>query len=416
MKRILSAAISLLLLTAMALQLTGCAVKIQASDLMEGIEPRNVQTEGLSPSSAAKAADFAVRLLRTANETGRNTLISPLSVMAALAMTANGAGGETLAQMESVLGMTVGELNDFFFNYRKSLVSGEKYKLNLADSIWFTSDKRFTVNRDFLQTNADYYGADAYRAPFDGQTLKDINNWVKEKTDGTIPKILDNIPYDAVMYLINALAFEAEWESIYREDQVREGIFTREDGTKQTVDFMFCEEGRYLEDGKATGFVKAYAGGRYAFAALLPKEGVTLDDYIASLDGPSFLTMLSAPKSASVRTSLPKFETKYDTEMSAVLTAMGMPVAFDSSQADFTGLGTSSAGNIFIGRVIHKTFIRVDEKGTKAGAATLVEMEDESVSFEDGKTVLLDRPFLYLLIDTETGLPFFIGTMTDVKA
>ena len=408
--------ISLLLVCAMAVNLTGCTMKVQAKDLMEGITPNNVDALDDLSSQNADVTDFAIRLFKESNENGKNTLISPLSVLCALAMTANGAEEETLAQMEEVLGMTTDELNLYLYSYMKNLPQGDKYKLSLANSIWFTEDERFTVNQDFLQTNADYYGADIYKAPFDKQTLKDINNWVKQNTDGMIPEILDQIPPEAIMYLVNALAFEAEWSEIYEKHQVKDGEFTKEDGTKQDVKFMYGSEGTYFEDEKATGFMKRYKGGKYAFVAMLPNEGVSVSEYIASLDGESLNALLANPQYATVRTSIPKFETEYKVDMSDILQSMGMTEAFDMYNADFEGLGTSTDGNIYISRVLHKTFISVGEKGTKAGAATIVEMNDcAAAEPTEPKEVYLDRPFVYMLVDCENNIPFFIGTMMDVN-
>ena len=408
--------ISLLLVCAMAVNLTGCTMEVQAKDLMEGITPNNVNALDDLSSQNADVTDFAIRLFKASNENGKNTLISPLSVLCALAMTANGAEEETLAQMEEVLGMTTDELNLYLYSYMKNLPQGDKYKLSLANSIWFTEDERFTVNQDFLQTNADYYGADIYKAPFDKQTLKDINNWVKQNTDEMIPEILDQIPSEAIMYLVNALAFEAEWSEIYEKHQVKDGEFTKEDGTKQDVKFMYGSEGTYFEDEKATGFMKRYKGGKYAFVAMLPNEGVSVSEYIASLDGESLNALLANPQYATVRTSIPKFETEYKVEMSDILQSMGMTEAFDMYNADFEGLGTSTDGNIYISRVLHKTFISVGEKGTKAGAATIVEMKDGAAAEPtEPKEVYLDRPFVYMLVDCENNIPFFIGTMMDVN-
>ena len=407
--------ISLLLVCAMAVNLTGCTMEVQAKDLMEGITPNNVTAMDDFSSQNADVTDFAIRLFKASEESGKNTLISPLSVLCALAMTANGAEEETLQQMEEVLGMTTEDLNLYLYSYMKNLPQGDKYKLSLANSIWFTEDERFTVNQDFLQTNADYYGADIYKAPFNEQTKKDINNWVKQNTDEMIPEILDRVPVDAIMYLVNALAFEAEWSAIYKKDQVREGVFTKEDNTKQNVDFMYGSEGTYLEDENAAGFMKYYKGGKYAFVAMLPDEGVSVSDYIASLTGESVNALLTNPQHTTVYTAIPKFETEYSVEMSEILKDMGMPKAFDPNNAEFEGLGTSSAGNIFISRVLHKTFISVGEKGTKAGAATVVEMADGAAAEpQEPKEVYLDRPFVYMLIDCENNIPFFIGTMMDV--
>ncbi|MBQ2856173.1 MAG: serpin family protein [Bacteroidaceae bacterium] len=413
-RKTMLAFLSLLLVCAMAVNLSGCATTVQAANLMEGVTPNKVTAlNDLSDQNSA-ITDFAIRLFQASEENCKNTLVSPLSVLCALAMTANGAEEDTLQQMEDVLGMTTEEMNLYLYSYMQDLPQDEKYKLSLANSIWFTDHERFTVNQDFLQTTADYYDADIYKAPFNEQTCEDINNWIKEKTDGMIPSALDEIPADALMYLINALAFDAEWADIYEKHQVRDGEFTKEDGTKQECEFMYSTESNYFEDDKATGFLKYYKSGKYAFVAMLPKEGVSVSEYIASLTGESLNEMLSNPEHITVYTSIPKFETSYSVEMTEILKSMGMSEAFDPNNADFAGLGSSTGGNISISRVIHKTFISVEEKGTKAAAVTIVEPGDgAAMEPEQPKEVYLDRPFVYLLIDCENNIPFFIGTMMD---
>lgn len=408
--------ISLVLVCSMAVNLTGCANKeTEKKNLMKGIKSNPVAALEVPSSQNENLTDFALRLFQASEEAGKNTLISPLSVLCALAMTANGAEAETLAQMEEVLGMNTQELNLYLYSYMQNLLLDEENKLSLANSIWFTDDEQFTVNQDFLQTNADYYGADIYQVPFGNQTLKDINKWVKQSTDGMIPKILDQIPEEAIMYLVNALAFEAEWMNVYKKHQVRNGVFTREDGSTQNVEFLYGTEYDYFEDENAIGFMKEYKGGHYAFVALLPKEGVSVSEYVASLDGASLNELLSNPQYTTVYTSIPKFETEYTVEMVDILQSMGMTDAFDVYKADFESLGTMPERNIYISRVLHKTFISVGEKGTKAGAATIVEMANGSAAPQDPKEVHLDRPFVYMLIDCENKIPFFIGTMMDVN-
>ena len=403
------------MIIAMLLLVTGCSPKIQGENLMKDVKTGDAPVTRISDVDSASITDFAVRLFQASAEEGKNTLISPLSVLSALAMTANGAKEDTLSQMESVLGMKTEELNQYLYSYMKALPQGEMYKLNLANSIWFIDDERFTVKEGFLQINKDFYGADVYKAPFDNTTVKDINNWVKDKTDGMIPEILDKIAPNEVMYLINALAFEAEWASIYTSNDVRNRIFTTEDGQDQDVEFMYGEENVYLEDKDATGFIKYYKDHKYAFVALLPNEGVSVAEYVQSLNGENLNRLLTNTLNATVRTAIPKFETEFDVEMSDVLCDMGMTDAFNEDKANFVDLGTSTRGNIYINRVLHKTFISVAEKGTKAGATTVVAMGDKcAVMEEDPKSVYLDRPFVYMLIDCESNVPFFIGTMMNL--
>ena len=409
--------IALMLVLAFSLGLTACS-QGSNKDLMKDVPAKAVDVLPDMDAGAAAAADFGVRLFQTSMEEGKNILISPLSVLYALAMTANGADGKTLAQMEQVLGMDVDNLNSYMLAYFDLLPESKDYKLSLANSIWFKDDPDFIVEQSFLQTNADYYGAGAYKAAFDESTRNDINNWVKEHTDGMIPEIIDEIPDEAIMYLVNALAFDAKWADEYEEHQIREGRFTMEDGTRQDVDMMHSEEYTYLEDDLATGFIKYYKDRRYAFVAMLPNEGVTVSQYVDSLTGEHLRDLLNNPQDVTVFASIPKFETEYDIEMSEVLQEMGITDAFDWRVADFSGLGTYNVDgmNICINRVLHKTFISVTEQGTRAGAATAVEMVAEGAAeIIEYKEVVLDRPFVYMLIDCETNLPFFIGTMMNVN-
>lgn len=367
---------------------------------------------------SAVMTDFAVRLFQRSLHEKENTLISPMSVLYALAMTANGAGGETLAQMEEVFGARVEDLNDCLSAYISELPTDEDYKLAIANSVWFKDDDKFTVEPDFLRINEDYYGAGVYEAAFDGSTLKDINQWVNENTDGMIEEILDKIPEEAVMYLVNAIAFDAKWQTAYEEYQVREGSFTREDKTTEDTELMYSTENQYLQDDKAQGFLKYYKDGKYAFAALLPNEGVSVSEYVETLTGEKLADILENAEQLQVNAAIPKFESEYGVEMSRLLQEMGMRDAFDEEKADFSGLGTYENANLSISRVLHKTFISVDESGTKAGAATAVEVVQETameMPLEEIKTVYLDRPFVYMLIDCKTNQPIFMGTVMSVE-
>ena len=412
-KRWVSVILCLAVLATGVMNLSGCGTKVQAANLMEGITAKTVSGKAADDAFKSSTADFAIRLFQQTRDDSKNSLISPLSVMLALSMTANGAKGETLAQMEALLGgdIPMETLNEYLYSYIKALPSEKTAKLNIANSVWFR-DNGFTAKKDFLQKNADYYGAEAYKSAFDEKTLRDINSLVKKDTDGMIEKIIDELDPDAVMYLINTVLFDAEWENIYKKDELGDGTFTTLDGTKRTAPMMYSTEQRYLDDGKATGFIKPYKNG-YSFVALLPNENVSLSDYVASMSGKSFLDTIKNAKDVRVKAAIPKFSYDYDIEMSGALKALGMPLPFDAAKADFSALGSSDRGNIFISRVLHKTYIAVDEKGTKAGAATAVETKE--TAFVDGAyKVTLDRPFVYAVTDDASGLPIFIGTVTDI--
>lgn len=389
---------------------------IGAKNLMDEIEVEGVQGKEVDEKFLRASANFTVELFKKSLDPEKNSLVSPISVMFALAMTANGARGNTLEQMENVLtkDINIGELNEYLAYYMKHLPKDNKSKVEIANSIWFRDDEeRLSVEKSFLQTNANYYGAEIYKSPFNDETLTDMNTWVNLKTDGMIDKILDIIEEDAVMFLINAIVFDAEWQKVYSKNDIHAGQFLALNNTKQIVDFMRSEESIYLDDGQSKGFVKPYINGKYSFAALLPNEDIAINDYIAGLTGEKFLYTLKNADHATIYADMPKFGYDYEIKLNEILIAMGMADAFSAQAADFAKMANSSRGNIYIGEVLHKTFISLDELGTKAGAVTKVEMKDEGAPI-DIIYITLDRPFVYAIIDNSTMLPIFIGTVLNI--
>lgn len=362
-------------------------------------------------------ADFAFRMFKEAVKDETNALISPVSIIMALAMTANGAKGETLEQMQSVIGMDVSSLNQY---YTKESFEGDGVKL--ANSVWLRNEwNRLTVNQDFVQTVQSRYGAEVFSEKFNKKTLDKINAWVSDNTDGLIKNMLNEIPEDAVIYLINTVLFDAEWKNPYSRGDIRENqIFTTESGEKQTVT-MLCSEQSDLtlfSLGKTRGVKIPYKNG-YSFAAMLPNEGVTVEQALQSFTGEEFVEAVAPTDPplvcgtyCPVEIMLPKFEFDCSFNLNEALKKLGMPIAFDSSKADFTGMATSTRGNIYIGNVYHNTKIALTEKGTVAGAATAVEVVDESMPIYN-QTISFDRPFIYVIYETETGTPLFVGTVRD---
>ena len=404
-------------LLCLMLLLSACAglSASSAQNLLSGRETEfTAQTDKPSEKTLNALANFSLRLFQNSGDVGEEgALISPASVLFALGMTANGAQGETLAQLEAAFGLPLDELNPALAAWASSLPEEELCRAHLANAIWLRDTEDLTVEESFLDTTARYYLAGIYKAPFDESTLEEINTWVSDETDGMIDSILDEIPDEAMLYLVNALAFEAQWSEIYTEDQIHSGTFTAANGEEQAAELMYSTEYAYLTDGSATGFLKYYDGGKYAFAALLPDEGISLGEYVQSLTGEGLRATLTGALEEPVTAGIPKFEAETSLELSDTLQAMGVTDAFDAALADFSAMGHTEEFGLMIGRVLHKTYLAVDEQGTRAGAATAVEMVTGS-SMAEPHIVTLDRPFLYLLVDTETGLPLFVGTVTDL--
>lgn len=401
------------ILMAALLSMTACAGHgSQSKDLMIGIKGTHVsESEDMPWEGDAALTAFGLSLLQNcAND--KSTLISPLSVAMALGMTANGAAGETLTEMEQVLGLPVETLNKYLYALSARLSAEKEQGIHLANGIWLRDNAGFTPKKDFLQANADYYDAAVRTAPFDQSTIKDINRFVSDNTKGMIPEILDTIPDSAVLYLVNALSFESKWAHPYKGYQTGTGNFTTESGEKQKTTFFYSTEYQYMENDMLTGFLRPYEGGEYAFAALLPKEGKTVEECLSALTGEDLYTLLKEARQENVETSIPQFEKEYTQEISGALTAMGMGRAFDADLSDLSAMGTMADGSkLLISRILHKTHIALTAEGTKAGAATMVEVETGAALPQN--EVYLNRPFIYLIVYTKTMAPLFMGTLME---
>lgn len=373
--------------------------------------------ENFTAAFGKSAFDYFGKAIEDRRE--NNFLISPLSIYIALAMTACGAGGETLSQMEGVLGdISISDAAKYINSLTADLSANKDITLGLANSIWVRDNKNMIeVNEGFLDITRDYFSADVKKAKFDNATLKDINNWIEEKTNGMIREMLDKIDDSTVMYLINALVFEADWADVYEAAQLSEADFFGYGGEKIRTELMYSTEEYYISDERTVGFIKPYADSRYGFAALLPDSDIDIFEYASSLTGEDFAALLDSKEKAVVSAAMPQFSYEYSDSLVEELKALGMTDAFSASTADLRGLGISSMGNIFISDVLHKTFIEVSPKGTKAGAATVVVADTECCEMPINNKVyevILDRPFVYVITDLESGIPLFIGVLSEV--
>lgn len=406
---------------------------VYAKDMMNGIVAQKIAAiDGIVPDDLFRKAyvNFTLKLFNQTVDNEENVLVSPLSIYIALAMTANGADGETRKEMEEVLGVDINSLNKYLLNYTDKLTAEpveeevipsryERYgvylpgRVKLANSIWLRDDKLLTVKEDFLQINADYYGVAAYKAAFDKKTVDDINNWVKENTDGMIENVVEKLNKDEMLHLINAMIFEAGWEQPYQSHQVKSGTFTNAQGVEEAVTYLTDVQYTCIKDENVLGFVRPYQGD-YDFVALLPNEGVSITDYVKTLTVDKWIELMEQEYPAIVPNRIPKFEYEYSEELSEELEGMGINAAFDANAADFSGMGSYDGMNLCIGTVTHKTYIVLNEYGTKAGAVTDIGMLAGSPNLERIE-IILDRPFVYAIIDRNTKLPLFVGTVMSVE-
>lgn len=362
---------------------------------------------------------FSLDFLQHSLKQDGNTLISPYSATRALAMTANGAKGKTLEEMENVLcgGVSIDKLNEYIYSQTNQLTAPSPYdnsSLNDANSIWVRPD--INIAPDFIGKNVSYFDSQIFTSPMDKSTVNDVNQWVNIQTHEMIPELLDPEQFNdsglLTMLLVNALAFEGQWADEF--GNAVNDKFTAYNGNIQNAEMMSSRENVFLKDDKAKGFVKDYLG-NYYFAALLPDEGITVDEYISGLDAESLHSILSNKNYKSVDISMPKFSFDDSRLMKDMLIDMGMPTAFDADYADFTGMTTDNYP-MSIDEVLQKTHIEVDEKGTRAAAATVVMMKETGcIEYEEPEVVRLDRPFVFAIVDSRTDIPIFMGTVKTLN-
>jgi len=340
-----------------------------------------------------------------------NIMISPLSVSYALGMTYNGADGTTLQAFNDVLhfgDLTTEEVNESYKDLMDQLLHlDDQVEFSIANSIWYRLG--FQILAEFIKTNKDYFDADVKEIDFgDPQTVEVINQWIEDKTNDKIKDMLDFIPPDAVMYLINAIYFNAQWKYEFEKEDTYEGDFNLADGTKDQVDYMRVTGNFvYTSNEDFTAVELPYGDSTFSMVVMLPSPGKEVSDLVAKLDVVHWDSWFDNSKLMGVQVDFPKFKYDFKELLNDPLINLGLGVAFSQSDADFTKI--NPAGNLFISRVIHQTFIDVQEEGTEAAAATIVEMCDSGIGGSSPIYFRVNKPFLYLIKENSTGAIIFIG-------
>ena len=360
-------------------------------------------------------SDTSLRLLKeiVAKETGEdNILISPDSVLTALAMVETGAAGKTRSEMADAMGgISAGKFRQYLASFHDTLTNASGTDYRIANSVWFRNDGK-GLKEKFLQNTVTYFGAEIFAAPFDAKTLRDMNRWVYNRTRGKIPQILDRLDPEMRAVVMNAVYFKGDWMEPYEDTVSRK--FTDKNGKETKTQMLEGIESVYLQVGKGTGFVKPYQGGKIGFLGILPPKGTSAEAYLKSLTGKDLTDAWKKRKTSGVkvRTRMPVFKYEYNVSLANILKKMGIRSAF-TDNADFSRM---SKEGIHIDDVLHRTYIDVNKTGTEAAAVTAVVMKANSAPGPKPqiKEVYLDRPFVYGLVDMDTGIPLFLGIVRTV--
>lgn len=395
--------------------LTSCT--LPNNDLMNGIKSKGDNKVPKQMDIEIKDAlmNFSWRIFHESSQKSGNIMISPVSIYLSLAMALNGADGETrLAMLEtlSAQGISEKDLNSSLRDWINILMNEDrKVELSIANSIWYRDG--FEANQSFLQNNADYFSASIKSLDFSKQeAVNIINDWVKDATKDTIDKIIENIDDNAMMYIMNAIYFKGDWKEEFKANNTYKSPFNAPSGVVD-VEFMHRSGNiDYLKGDGVTGIFLPYIDDQYAFIALLTEKGQVPKDLMDHFTPKDMSELIKNKKTTNINLALPKFESSYEDSFKDELSKLGMGIAFDPNNADFSLMKKDGNRDLFISEVKHKTFICVDEKGTEASAVTSIEVTTTSMQIEVEKLVF-DRPFIYSIVDLNTGLPLFMGIMEN---
>jgi serpin B len=384
--------------------------------------------QGQVDTLVAGNSAFALDLYQALRGASGNLFYSPHSISSALAMTYAGARGETRAQMEEVLHLTLGPdsphaaFNALDLELQKrgesasEDQSGNRFQLHIVNALW--GQAGYTFLTEYLDLLAEDYGTglrliDLQEAPESARQT--INDWVQEETSG---KIVDLVPPGVInqmtrLVLTNAIYFNAAWSTPFDEEQTEARLFHLLDASQVQVPMMSQME--QLNYGQGDGYQAVelpYVGDLVAMVVLLPDKG-RFDEFESQLDVPKLGAITDAMEWRNVALTLPKFELATDLPLREVLIDMGMPDAFLPRQADFSGMDGTQ--DLFLREVLHKAFVSVDEAGTEAAAATTVVVELESLP-PPPVEMTADRPFIFVIRDIPTGEILFLGRVLDPGA
>lgn len=389
-------------------------------------EKEDVSTPPTNTNNQEKVldgGDFEVNLFKegylASNQNSiSNTVISPLSVKMAMAMVTEGASGDTLTQLREVL-----QLNENSKEYYKSMLDDilkqDDITLNIANSIWSREGLQF--KSDFLNILDRYFRADAKTLDFNNPSSVDvINNWVDNKTEGKINRILDRIDPLEKMFLINAIYFNANWSEQFNEEMTQEKDFTLKDGSKVKTDLMSMDSDfQYQENDEFQAVELPYGkDGRFVMRVYLPKESKSIDDFVNVLTREKLDQWSESFSEKEGYLELPKFKTEYEKSLKDILIKLGIIEAFDPNLANFINIIDKDVikDNLYISQVRHKTYIDVSEKGTEAAAVTMVAVDivgSLPVKPVEKFEMIVDRPFFFTIDDTKLNEILFMGTILD---
>lgn len=346
----------------------------------------------------------------------KNTMISPMSVSLALAMLYNGADGNTKKQMEDMLhksGLTPNDINQSYKELVAALSSHDpKVELAISNAIFYRNS--FSVKNEFITTNQNYYQAEVSGLDFSKttETLNRVNGWVSTQTKGKIDKIIEKVNPEDIMYILNAIYFNGEWQYRFDPKETTDMSFTKEDQSVIQVPTMSIENPFKSYSHQSFQMLEMpYGSGKYSMLIFLPEPGKRTDDVISLMSAENVNDWLLKMTEQKKKVYLPKFEFKFDDSLVDEMKVLGMTDAFSEAKANLSGI--SDAAKLVVSEVMHKSYIKVDERGTEAAAVTGITVGVTSVGPDTSFRV--DHPFVFAIREKDTKAILFIGKVMNPK-
>ncbi|SFI03332.1 serpin B [Tindallia magadiensis] len=406
----------------LGLLLVGCD-EVEADLPVEISEPAPEVLESFDQELANRSNQFGFQMFQQLMEGEENKMISPTSIYTALAMTMNGADGETREAMAKTLEVAGVDLETFNLNnkLRHYLLqeADEEVTLRIANSLWMREG--ISLKPAFIHNNQQYYSAVANALDFStAEAVERINQWVEDSTEGLIEEIVE-YPIDpqTILFLINAVYFQGDWTTAFDPDKTTEETFYRSEETLEGIPFMNRQdEFLYLEKEEAFQAIRLPYGEKEQMAmyVFLPWEGRSLQSFVDDLSAEQWEKWQHQFSRREGQLKLPRFTMAYEKSLKEALSRMGMEIAFDPAQADFSEMVSWEQGeNVFISDVKHKSFIEVEETGTEAAAVTSVEVRVTSMPIDEPFQMVVNRPFYFMIHDEETNEILFMGTVAEPK-
>ncbi|MQA90435.1 MAG: serpin family protein [Gemmatimonas sp.] len=393
--------------------LWGC--ESEATGPAEELEKLPRPLTSLETSVVTGSNTFAFDLLRAVNAgaEGENFFVSPLSVSMALGMTLNGAAGETYNEMQAMLGfgtLSQEEINEAYRGLIDLLLSLDpNVEMAVGNSIWYRDG--FPVDSAFLDAVVNAFDAQIEPANFeDPATVDRINGWVRDVTRDRIQELLDRISRDEVMFLINAVYFKGNWRAPFDPQRTVDDDFEGLDGQSTPVRMMNADGTFLHSSGEGYRAIELpYGNGAFAMTIVLPAGDSDVNELIEELNGGRWTEVVNGMSEQRLMLAVPRFELEYDVKLNDPLKSMGMEAAFVDSTADFSRI--SPAGGLYVTRVEHSSFVKVDEEGTEAAAATNVGIGIVSAP----PSFRVDRPFLFAIRERFSGTILFSGKIVSLE-